>query len=84
MYSLEIKNSVEKDFRKIPKVQQQKIWDHIQELKIQPRPKNSRKIEGAESVYRIRIGDYRLIYCIIDTKKIVIIFAVKHRKDIYR
>jgi mRNA interferase RelE/StbE len=84
MYYLEFKNSLTKDFRKIPKVQQQKIWDNIQQLKIEPRPKNCRKMAGTESDYRIRIGDYRVVYRILDDDKIVIIFAADHRKDIYR
>jgi mRNA interferase RelE/StbE len=84
MYSLEFKNSLTKDFRKIPKVQQLKIWNNIQQLKIEPRPKNCRKLAGTESDYRIRIGDYRVVYRILDADKIVIIFAADHRKDIYR
>jgi mRNA interferase RelE/StbE len=84
MYSLEIKSSVEKDFRKIPKVQQQKMWEHIQKLKVEPRPKNCRKMVGTESDYRIRVGDYRVVYRILDDNQIVIIFAAEHRKDIYR
>ena len=62
MYLLEIKSSVEKDFRKIPKVQQQKMWEHIQKLKVEPRPKNCRKMVGTESDYRIRVGNYRVVY----------------------
>ena len=84
MYSLEFKNSLTKDFRKIPKVQQQKIWDNILLLKVEPRPKNCRKMTGTESDYRIRIGDYRVVYRILDDNKIVIVFAAEHRKDIYR
>jgi len=84
MYLLEIKSSVEKDFRKIPKVQQQKMWEHIQKLKVEPRPKNCRKMVGTESDYRIRVGNYRVVYRILDDNQIVIIFAAEHRKDIYR
>lgn len=84
MYTIEFKSSVEKDFRKIPRTQQLKIWSSIQSLKSDPRPKNSRKLVGTDSDYRIRVGDYRVIYRIEDDHKIVIIFAVDHRKDIYR
>ncbi len=84
MYSLEIKKSVEKDFRKIPKNLQQKIWKSIENLRTEPRPKNCRKLVGTESDYRIRIGDYRVVYRILDENRIVIIFAAEHRKDIYR
>ena len=84
MYLLEIKSSVEKDFRKIPKVQQQKMWEHIQKLKVEPRPKNCRKMVGTESDYRIRVGNYRVVYRILDDNQMVIIFAAEHRKDIYR
>jgi len=84
MFSLEVKSSVFKDFRRIPKNQQQKIWEHIQQLKVEPRPKNCRKLAGSDFDYRIRIGDYRVIYRILDDKRVVIIFAAEHRKDIYR
>ncbi|MCA0388676.1 MAG: type II toxin-antitoxin system RelE/ParE family toxin [Bacteroidetes bacterium] len=84
MYTLEFKSSVEKDFRKIPKTQQVKIWKEIQKLKDDPRPKNSRKLAGTESDYRIRIGDYRVVYQIVDDSKLVVIFTAAHRKDIYR
>lgn len=84
MYGLELKNSVEKDFKKIPKNQRQKIWEHIENLKIQPHSKNCRKMVGTENDYRIRIGDYRVVYRILDVKRIIIIFATEHRKDIYR
>lgn len=84
MYTIEFKSSVEKDFRKIPRTQQLKIWSSIQALKSDPRPKNSRKLVGTDSDYRIRVGDYRVVYRIEDDDKIVIIFAVDHRKDIYR
>lgn len=84
MYTIEFKSSVEKDFRKIPRTQQLKIWSSIQALKSDPRPKNSRKLVGTDSDYRIRVGDYRVVYRIEDDNKIVIIFAVDHRKDIYR
>lgn len=84
MYTIEFKSSVEKDFRKIPRTQQLNIWSSIQALKSDPRPKNSRKLVGTDSDYRIRVGDYRVIYRIEDDDKIVIIFAVDHRKDIYR
>ena len=84
MYLLEIKSSVEKDFRKIPKVQQQKMWEHIQKLKVESRPKNCRKMVGTESDYRIKVGNYRVVYRILDDNQMVIIFAAEHRKDIYR
>lgn len=84
MYLLEFKSSVEKDFRKIPQTQAIKIWSSIQALKTEPRPRNSRKLAGTDSDYRIRIGDYRVVYRIIDDSKIIIIFAAEHRKDIYR
>lgn len=75
MYTIEFKSSVEKDFRNIPRAQQLKIWNSIQALKTDPRPKNSRKLVGTDSEYRIRVGDYRVIYRIEDDHRIVIIFA---------
>jgi len=49
-----------------------------------PRPRNSKKLSGGGSKWRIRIGDYRLLYELDDTRKIVQLYRVAHRSEVYR
>lgn len=81
-YVIKIKNSAEKDLNKFPLKIYKQIASHIFLLGNNPRPVNSKKLK--ERVYRIRVGDYRVVYTINDEDKLVEIMKVKHRKEIYR
>jgi mRNA interferase RelE/StbE len=74
-----------KELEKIPKKIQKVIREKVSELSNNPRPDGSIKLQGSkkEPLYRIRCGDYRVIYTIKDDILIVIIIEVGHRKDIY-
>ena len=61
-----------------------RIWARIQALRGQPRPPGCRKVQGEEAVWRIRVGDYRVIYEIKDATRIIDVVAVRHRRDAYR
>ena len=50
----------------------------------EPRPPGSRKLTGSEDVFRIRVGDYRVLYSVEQRRLIVIVFKVGHRRDVYR
>ena len=82
-YKIYFKESVEKDFRAIPKRDLQKIILRIQALASNPRPQGYEKLTGQER-YRIRQGHYRIIYSIQDKEFTVWVVKVGHRKDIYR
>ena len=82
-YSLEIKSSVEKDLKKVPKSMVERIIDAIEKLAENPYPRQSKKIKSAEMTYRLRIGDYRVIYQIEKERKVVIVYHVRHRKVAY-
>ena len=83
-YNIALKKSVEKDLKKIPLNEYKKIKTKILALSHTPRPIGIRKLVNEDEKYRIRIGDYRIIYLIDDNNNKVIIFGVGHRKDIYR
>lgn len=83
-YSLAFKHSVEKDLRKIPKEFIPRIFEHIENLSATPIPPDSYKIAGAESLYRIRIGEYRVIYQVLHDSREVIVFYIRHRSAAYR
>jgi len=83
-YRIEIKRSARKEMQTLPRREQRRIAAAIEALAEQPRPSGVRKIIGADDLYRLRVGDYRVVYQICDRKLIVIIIRVAHRKDIYR
>ena len=82
-YRIELKKSVSKDFESIPKKDLQRIILAIKSLADDPRPPPSRKLSGLEQ-YRLRQGNYRILYSIKDDLLIVFVVAVGHRKEIYR
>ena len=84
MYTLLIERDAEKGFKRIPKNISNKLITKIKSLKDNPKPGGCRKITGSENDYRVRVGDYRVIYEINENNKQVIILAVGHRKDIYK
>jgi mRNA interferase RelE/StbE len=82
-YKIYFKESVEKDFRTIPKKYLQKILLRIEELARNPRPRGHEKLTGQEK-YRIRQGEYRIVYSIQDKELTIWVVKVAHRKDVYR
>lgn len=82
-YRLEIKRSAVKEIEKLPKQDLKHILKRIHDLAENPRPKDSKKLSGEEK-YRIRFGDYRILYLIEDAVLIVYVVKVAHRRDVYR
>ena len=82
-YKVFFKASVEKDLRTIPKKDTKNILQRIKSLTANPRPPGYEKLTGPER-YRLRHGDYRIVYSIQDYKLTVWIVKIAHRKDIYR
>jgi mRNA interferase RelE/StbE len=83
-YRIEYRRSVEKDLRKVPSHMRRVLVDAITALADDPRPHGVTKIRGAEYTYRIRRGDYRIIYQVYDDRVVVEVIKVGHRKDVYR
>ena len=82
-YEILFRESVYKDFRKIPKKDLQKILSKIQKLSVDPRPSGSEKLTR-QDLYRARQGKYRILYSIQDNQLTIWVIKVGHRKDIYR
>ena len=82
-YKIYFKKSVWKDFNTIPKKDLKNILKIIESLSKEPRPLGCRKLSGQEK-YRLRQGQYRIIYSIQDDDISVWIVKVGHRKDVYR
>lgn len=82
--SVEWRHSAVKDLRSLAKEEVGRIISAVAELAEEPRPHGCRKLQGADHNYRIRIGDYRVVYEIQDKVRIVLIQRVRRRKDVYR
>ena len=61
-----------------------RVLARIEALATEPRPRGCCKLAGSESLWRIRVGNYRVLYAIDDPERLVDIIAVRHRKDAYR
>jgi len=81
-YKIEIKKSATKEIAKLPKDMLKRILDKIQSLENEPRPSGCKKL-SADEKYRIRVGNYRVLYSIEDEKLVIYIVKVGHRKDVY-
>jgi mRNA interferase RelE/StbE len=83
-YSVEVTAKARKSLQKIDPIFAKKIRDRLRSLENNPRPADCIKLEGTEDVYRTRVGRYRIIYKIFDSKVYIVIVNIDHRKDIYR
>lgn len=83
-YSISFKNSIEKDLRKIPKELLPHIFEHLENLSTDPLPHDVQKLAGAELLYRVRAGDYRIIYQVMHESREVIVYYIRHRSIAYR
>ncbi|MBU0511201.1 MAG: type II toxin-antitoxin system RelE/ParE family toxin [Chloroflexi bacterium] len=84
MYNLFIRRSAERDLRKLTRPTLLRVHKRILSLRKNPRPAGVRKLMIDLEGWRIRVGDYRILYQINDTAKKVSIVRVKHRRDVYR
>ena len=84
LFSIQWRNSTKKDIRNLPKQEVARIIDAVSLLADDPMPHGSQKLSGSERSYRIRIGDYRVIYEVFTDSHTVEIQRVRHRKDVYR
>jgi mRNA interferase RelE/StbE len=83
-YILRYEKRVLKDLDRIPQKNLIRIDKTIQSLAFQPFPLGVKKLVGESNLYRVRQGDYRIIYTVDPTAKIVSILGVRHRKESYR
>ena len=84
LYKIEFKQSAERDIRKITPTLIPNILRRIEALAGNPFPRQSLKLSGVEVTYRLRVGDYRVIYEVNPEAKTIIIHYVRHRREVYR
>ena len=84
MYKVLLERSAERDLRRLPTEIHDRVIAAIQGLARQPRPPGCRKLTGSKNDWRIRVGDYRVVYEIADEIRIVRVNRIRHRREVYR
>jgi mRNA interferase RelE/StbE len=83
-YNILFARSARKDLERLTPWIATRVLGRVQELVKEPRPPRCRKLAGADSLWRIRIGDYRVLYAIHDENAVIDVLAIRHRNDAYR
>lgn len=83
-YQIVLARSARRELDDLPRSLGLRILRRIESLALTPRPRGCRKLVGSTNLWRLRIGDYRVIYGIDDAQRIVDIVAIRHRSDAYR
>ncbi|HWR67456.1 MAG TPA: type II toxin-antitoxin system RelE/ParE family toxin [Desulfomonilia bacterium] len=73
-----------RSFRKLPRDVQKRLSPSIESLKDNPRPSGSEKLKGTDDIYRIRVGDYRILYEVMDKELVIFIIETGHRREVYK
>ncbi len=84
MYTLRLTASAEKDLRKLPRSTLERLHVKILALRETPRPAGVTKLSGDLDGWRVRVGNYRIVYQIDDAAQTVTLVRVRHRRDVYR
>ena len=82
-YNLHIKPSAVKELEALPPRERRRIVAKIRKLATDPRPSGSEKLSGHQ-LYRVRQGDYRILYAIEDANLSLVVVKIGHRRDVYR
>lgn len=84
-YNIRWKASADKELRALPKITIQAVLDAVDKLAKNPYAVNTKKLKGtAKAYFRVRVGDYRIIYEVNNQELIIFIIEIGHRKDVYK
>lgn len=83
MYRVELESKARRAFLALPKDIAGRIADALDDLQKDPRPPGAKKLSGLEG-YRVRVGDYRVLYAVTDAHRLVRVYVIGHRRDVYR
>ena len=83
-FEIEFKRSVWKDLRGLPKAVVVRVLERVERLAEEPFPREAVKLAGTERLYRVRVGDYRIVYEVDADARLVLVYYVRHRREAYR
>jgi len=85
LYTVEVLRRAEKALRGLT---DRKLYHRLREaidaLATEPRPQRCTKLSGTKNIYRVRVGDHRIVYQVIDDRLLVLVIDLGHRREIYR
>jgi mRNA interferase RelE/StbE len=83
-YEVRLKPSAERELRKLPRQIQLRVARRLDGLTSDPRPHGCEKLAGLDDLYRIRVGEYRIVYQVSDQVLLILVVTIGHRGDVYR
>ncbi len=83
-WSIVFARSARKELERLPEAHRGRMLTKIEALTTNPRPHGTRKLKGSPDLWRLRSGEYRVVYALDDAERVVDIVAVRHRKEAYR
>ena len=83
-YTVATAQAVDQQLSRLPRSVQRRLTEAIEGLESNPRPHGVKKLEGHDNLWRVRVGDYRIIYTIEDGRLLVLVVKIGHRGDVYR
>jgi len=83
-YEITFARSARKELQALHRTIAERVFEKIELLQLNPRPAGCKRLSGRSTLWRIRVGDYRVIYSIDDDKRIVDVSVARHRSEAYR
>ncbi len=83
-YTVEFSRKARKELEELSAFIVQRIFPKIESLEQNPRPSGAKKLHGEKDMWRVRVGDYRVLYTISDKKKVVDVAGIMHRSKVYK
>ncbi len=82
-YRVELTTAAARQVKKLPRPARDRVLDAIEDLADEPRPHGAKKLVGEKTAWRLRVGDYRVIYDVFDDELVVTVVRAAHRRDVY-
>ena len=83
-YTVVFARSARKELQALDRTIAGRILKRIEALRLEPRPSGCKKLEGTDDLWRIRIGDWRVVYSVDDARTLVEVSVIRHRREAYR
>ena len=83
-YEIEVSRTAERQQKKLSEEDQLRMVRAVLALGEEPRPRGSRQLSGYDDVFRIRVGRYRVLYSVVESRLVILILKIGHRKDVSR
>ena len=82
-YRVALASSAEKELQRLPKKTIARVVLRLEQLALTPRPAGRKKLKGGDKEWRIRVGDYRVVYVVDDAARTIDVTRIAHRRDVY-